>query len=85
MERFSGDGKWLRRLPMASSAFIIFVGLAITVKTLTNMGVVDIHLVIAGAARPFGRRTTATRDRPGNGRTRSRMRHSQTRESKILS
>ena len=44
LERFSGDGKWLQRLPMASSVFIIFVGLAITVKTLTNMGVVDIHL-----------------------------------------
>ena len=44
VERFSGDGKWIQRLPMASSAFIILVGLAITAKTLMNMGVVDIHL-----------------------------------------
>ncbi len=44
VERFSGDGRWIRRLPMASSAFIICVGLAITVKTLMDMGVLDIHL-----------------------------------------
>ncbi len=44
VERFSGDGKWIRRLPMASSAFIICVGIAITLKTLTDMGVLDIHL-----------------------------------------
>ena len=29
---------------MASAAFIIFVGFAITLKTLTDMGVLDIHL-----------------------------------------
>ncbi len=44
VERFSGDGRWIQRLPMASSVFIIFVGLAITVKTLMDMGVLDIHL-----------------------------------------
>ena len=44
VERFSGDGKWIQRLPMASAAFIIFVGFAITLKTLTDMGVLDIHL-----------------------------------------
>ena len=44
VERFSGDGKWIQRLPIASSVFIIFVGLAITVKTFMNMGVLDIHL-----------------------------------------
>ena len=44
VERFSGDGKWIQRLPMASSVFIICVGFAITLKTLMNMGVLDIHL-----------------------------------------
>lgn len=44
VERFSGDGRWIQRLPMASSVFIIFVGIAITLKTLIDMGVLDIHL-----------------------------------------
>jgi ABC-type nickel/cobalt efflux system permease component RcnA len=43
MERFSGDGKWIQRLPVASAAIIIVVGLAITVKTLMGMGVFAGH------------------------------------------
>lgn len=44
VERFSGEGKWIQRLPIASSVVIIFVGLGITVKTLMSIGVLDIHL-----------------------------------------
>ena len=44
VERFSGEGKWLQRLPIASSVVIIFVGLGITVKTLMSIGVLDVHL-----------------------------------------
>ena len=44
VERFSGEGKWLQRLPIASSVVIICVGLGITVKTLMSIGVLDIHL-----------------------------------------
>ena len=43
MERFSGDGKWIQRLPVASAAIIIVVGFAITVKTLMGMGVFAGH------------------------------------------
>ena len=39
VERFSGDGKWIQRLPAVSAAVIIAVGLVITVKTLTGTGV----------------------------------------------
>ena len=39
VERFSGDGKWIQRLPAVSAAIIILVGLAITVKTLTGTGI----------------------------------------------
>jgi len=44
VERFSGEGKWLQRLPIASSVVIILVGLGITVKTLMGIGVLDVHL-----------------------------------------
>ena len=44
VERFSGEGKWLQRLPILSSVVIIFVGLGITVKTLMSIGVLDVHL-----------------------------------------
>lgn len=39
VERFSGDGKWIQRLPAVSAMVIIAVGLVITVKTLTGTGV----------------------------------------------
>ena len=38
VERFSGDGRWIQRLPIASAVIIIAVGLGITLKTL---GIVD--------------------------------------------
>ena len=38
VERFSGDGRWIQRLPIASAVVIIAVGLGITLKTL---GIVD--------------------------------------------
>ena len=44
VDRFSGDSKWIRRLPIVSSVVIIAVGLGITVKTLMGSGVVGIHL-----------------------------------------
>ena len=39
VERFSGDGRWIQRLPIASAVVIIAVGFAITFKTLMNSGV----------------------------------------------
>ncbi len=43
VERFSGDGKWIQRLPAASAVVIIIVGFAITVKTIMGMGVFAGH------------------------------------------
>ena len=39
VERFSGDGRWIQRLPIASAVVIIVVGCAITFKTLMSSGV----------------------------------------------
>ena len=44
VDRFSGDSKWIQRLPLVSSVVIIVVGLGITVKTLMGSGVVSVHL-----------------------------------------
>ena len=38
VERFSGDGRWIQRLPIVSSVIIIVVGLGITLKTLGIVG-----------------------------------------------
>jgi ABC-type nickel/cobalt efflux system permease component RcnA len=43
VERFSGDGKWIQRLPAVSAAVIIVVGLVITVKTLTGVGIFAVN------------------------------------------
>ena len=43
VERFSGDGRWIQRLPIASAVVIIAVGFAITFKTLMNSGIVVIN------------------------------------------
>jgi ABC-type nickel/cobalt efflux system permease component RcnA len=39
VERFSGDGRWIQRLPIASAVVIIVVGCAITFKTLIGSGI----------------------------------------------
>ena len=39
VERFSGDGRWIQRLPIASAVVIIVVGCVITFKTLMNSGI----------------------------------------------
>ena len=39
VERFSGDGRWIQRLPIASAVVIIVVGCAITLRTLMHSGV----------------------------------------------
>ena len=39
VERFSGDGRWIQRLPIASAVVIIVVGCAITLRTLMDSGV----------------------------------------------
>jgi ABC-type nickel/cobalt efflux system permease component RcnA len=44
VDRFSGDSKWIQRLPVVSSVIIIAVGLGITVRTLMDTGVVNVHL-----------------------------------------
>ena len=44
VDRFSGDSKWVQRLPIVSSVVIIAVGLGITVKTLMGSGIVGVHL-----------------------------------------
>ena len=43
VERFSGDGRWIQRLPVVSAVVIIVVGCAITLKTLTDSGIVVIN------------------------------------------
>ena len=44
VDRFSGDSKWIQRLPVVSSVIIIAVGLGITVRTLMDTGIVSVHL-----------------------------------------
>ena len=39
VERFSGDGRWIQRLPIASAAVIIVVGFVITLRTLMHSGI----------------------------------------------
>ena len=39
VERFSGDGRWIQRLPIASAVVIIVVGCAITFRTLMHSGI----------------------------------------------
>ena len=39
VERFSGDGRWIQRLPIASAVVIIAVGCAITFRTLMGSGI----------------------------------------------
>ena len=39
VERFSGDGRWIQRLPIASAAVIIVVGFVITFRTLMHSGI----------------------------------------------
>ena len=38
VERFSGDSRWIQRLPIASAVVIIVVGLVMTLKTLETIG-----------------------------------------------
>lgn len=40
VDRFSGDGRWIQRLPIASAVVIIIVGCAITLRTLMHSGVI---------------------------------------------
>ena len=44
VERFSGDGRWIQRLPIASAVVIIVVGCAITLGTLMDSGVILINV-----------------------------------------
>lgn len=37
VDRFSGDGRWIQRLPIASAVVIIVVGLGITLRTLETL------------------------------------------------
>ena len=39
VERFSGNGRWIQRLPIASAVVIIAVGCAITFRTLMRSGI----------------------------------------------
>ena len=39
VERFSGDGRWIQRLPIASAVVIIVVGCVITFRTLMHSGI----------------------------------------------
>ncbi|MFH1569568.1 MAG: high-affinity nickel-transporter, partial [Gemmatimonadota bacterium] len=44
MERFSGEGKWIQRLPVLSSLVIIGVGCAMAVRALMEAGIVIINI-----------------------------------------
>ena len=44
MERFTGEGRLVRSLPVASSLVIITVGFAMAVRALTEAGIVVINL-----------------------------------------
>lgn len=44
VERFSGDSRWIQRLPIASAVVIIVVGCAITLRTLMDSGVILINV-----------------------------------------
>ena len=44
VDRFSGDSRWIQRLPVVSAVVIIAVGLGITVKTLMGSGILSVHL-----------------------------------------
>ena len=44
VERFSGEGRWIQRLPIASAVIIIAVGCAITLRTLMHSGIILINV-----------------------------------------
>jgi len=44
MERFSGEGKWIQRLPVVSSLVIMVVGFVMAVRALMEAGIVIINL-----------------------------------------
>ena len=44
VDRFSGNSKWIQRLPAISAVVIIAVGLGITVRTLMDSGILSVHL-----------------------------------------
>ena len=44
MERFSGEGRFIQRLPLVSSVVIILAGLVIGVRSLVEAGIVVINL-----------------------------------------
>ncbi len=44
VERFSGDGRWIQRLPIASAVVIIVVGFVITLRTLMHSGIILINV-----------------------------------------
>ena len=44
MERFTGEGKFIQRLPLASSIVIIVAGFVIGVRSLMEAGIITINL-----------------------------------------
>lgn len=44
IQRFTGEGVWLRRLPALSSCLILVLGFIITVKALIAGGVISINV-----------------------------------------
>ena len=44
IERFTGTGRWMRRLPVISSIVIILLGLGIAIKSLIDSGIITINI-----------------------------------------
>ena len=44
MERFTGEGRWIQRLPVVSAAVIMLVGLVMAVRSLVESGILIIRL-----------------------------------------
>ncbi|MBM3235894.1 hypothetical protein FJZ31_06300 [Candidatus Poribacteria bacterium] len=44
IERFTGTGRWMRRLPVISSIVIILLGLGIAIKALIDSGIITINI-----------------------------------------
>jgi len=44
IEKFTGTGRWMRRLPVMSSIVIILLGLGIAVKSLIDSGIITINM-----------------------------------------
>jgi len=44
IDRFTGAGKWMRRLPVISAVVIILLGLGIAIKSLIDSGVIVINI-----------------------------------------